>query len=107
MTASRPDQSNTAPEPPHKVCYLSRRRGWTDPGRPRRPVSEVNLLAVYLGSPVWTLETAWAAVFDTFIPPPVARAYRTATARVSVSEDEVRLLQEVADRLHVELRVID
>ncbi len=107
MATPSPDRSGPISEPPRKVCYLSRKRGWTDPTRPRRPVSEVNLLAIYLGSRVWTLETAWAAVFGTLIPPSIARAYRTATARVPVSESEVRILREVADHLRVELRVID
>ncbi|MGI0054564.1 MAG: hypothetical protein ACREBZ_02440 [Thermoplasmata archaeon] len=78
-----------------------------DPQHPRRAVAEVNLLAVYLGNPVWTLETAWAAVFGNLIPPAVARAYRTATARVPVSESEVHILRDVADRLSVELKVVD
>ena len=73
MDASHPDPPNALLDPPRKVCYLSRTKGWTDPERPRRPVSEVNLLAIYLGNPVWTLETAWAAVFGTFIPRPAAR----------------------------------
>lgn len=107
MDASHPDPPNALLDPPRKVCYLSRTKGWTDPERPRRPVSEVNLLAIYLGNPVWTLETAWAAVFGTFIPRPAARAYRAATARVRLTEAEVRVLQEVAERLHVELRVVD
>ena len=107
MAAPHPDPPNAGLKPQRKVCYLSRSKGWTDPEHPRRPVSEVNLLAIYLGNPVWTLETAWAAVFGTFIPRPAARAYRAATARVRLSEDEVRVLQEVAERLQVDLRVVD
>lgn len=90
-----------------KVCYLSRRRGWIDPERPRRPVAEVNLLAVYLGSPVWTLGTAWESVFHTLIPPAVENAYRAATARVRLSEPEVELLRQVAERLGVRLEIRD
>ena len=107
MTSAPSVPSGPPATPPHKVCYLSRRKGWTDPARPHRPVSEVNLLAVYLESRVWTLEPAWAAVFGNLIPPTVARAYRTATARVPVSESEIRVLRELADRLDVELRVVD
>lgn len=107
MVAAPPEVPRRAASPSRKVCYLSRRKGWTDPEQPRRPVSEVNLLAVYLGSPVWTLDTAWAAVFGTLIPLPVARAYRTATARSSLSDREVDVLREVADHLNVELRVLD
>ncbi|MCW6167206.1 MAG: hypothetical protein LVQ64_02010 [Thermoplasmatales archaeon] len=46
-------------------------------------------------------------MFGNLIPPTVARAYRTATARVPVSESEIRILRELADRLDVELRVVD
>lgn len=106
MATPVPDRPSPASAPARKVCYLSRRKGWIDPTQPRRPVSEVNLLAVYLGSPVWTLETAWAAIFGSYMPREIAHAYRTATARVPVSESEVRILQEVADRLSVELRVL-
>ena len=98
---------SSAPPSGRKVCYLSRRRGWLDPTKAARPSADVNLLAVYLGAPVRTLETAWAAVFGALIPPSVARAYRAATARSRLSEGEVRSLAEVAERLHVELRVID
>jgi hypothetical protein len=89
------------------VCHLSRRRGWIDPASPRRPTSEVNLLAVYLGSPVWTLGTAWESVFRSLIPPSVERAYRNATAHVPLSEAEVAILREVAQRLGVRLEVHD
>ena len=105
-TPSPSGPESPAPSAP-KVCYLSRKKGWTDPDRPRRAVSEVNLLAVYLGSPVWTLETAWAAVFGSLIPLSVARAYRTASSRSRLTDDEVRVLREVADRLRVELRILD
>jgi len=90
-----------------KVCYLSRRRGWIDPEHPHRPVSEVNLLAVYLGSPVWTLGTAWEAIFRSLMPPAIEAAYRAATARSRLSESEVELLKRVAERLEVRLEVRD
>jgi hypothetical protein len=93
--------------PVARVCHLSRRHGWIDPERPRRPSSEVNLLAVYLGSPVWTLGTAWESIFRSLIPPSVERAYRNATARLPLTEAEVRLLREVADHLRVRLEVLD
>lgn len=90
-----------------RVCHLSRRRGWIDPDRPRRASSEVNLLAVYLDSPVWTLGTAWESVFRSLIPPTVERAYRKATARVPLTEAEVATLREVAEHLGVRLEVHD
>jgi len=96
---------HAAPVP--KVCYLSRRRGWIDPEHPHRPVAEVNLLAVYLGSPVWTLGTAWEAIFRSLMPPTIEAAYRAATARSRLSESEVQLLQSVAERLQVRLEVRD
>jgi hypothetical protein len=93
--------------PDERICYLSRRRGWTDPARPGRPSSEVNLLAVYLGSPVWTLGTAWESVFRTLVPRAVEEAYRKASAQSRLSEAEVEVLRSVAHRLHVRLEVVD
>ena len=90
-----------------RVCHLSRRRGWFDPGRPGRASAEVNLLAVYLGSPVWTLGTAWESVFRTLLPPQVERAYRKATARLALIEEEVDVLRALAERLSVPLEVHD
>ncbi len=95
------------PAPARKVCYLSRRRGWIDPASPHRPVSEVNLLAVYQGHAMWTLQTTWAWAFGTMIPREIERAYVNASARVPISEGEVSLLRLVAERLGVELRVVD
>ena len=107
MTDVDPDRVAAAARAPVKVCYLSRAHGWTDPSRPRRPISEVNLLAVYQGHPMYTLETTWAWAFGTRIPKEIERAYRNASARLSLSEREVELLRGVADRLRVELRVVD
>jgi hypothetical protein len=95
------------PEPSRPVCYLSRRRGWTDPERPKRPTSEVNLLAIALRSRVWTLDTAWASIFNTPVPREIAHAYRRAMSRATMSDAQVDLLRAVADRLRIELRVID
>ena len=102
-----PSEAQSDASPAARVCHLSRRHGWVDPQRPRRPSSEVNLLAVYLGSPVWTLGTAWESIFRSLIPPSVERAYRNATARLPLTEAEVRLLREVADHLRVRLEVLD
>ncbi len=106
---SEPLRSADRPAVPsgRKLCLLSRHRGWLDPTKAGRSHADVNLLAVYLGAPVRTLETAWAAVFGALIPPTVARAYRGATARAKLSEAEVRSLEELAERLQIELRVID
>jgi hypothetical protein len=90
-----------------RVCYLSRSRGWIDPDRPRRATSEVNLLAIYLGSSVWTLGTAWETVFRSLIPPSIENAYRKAMVRARLSPEEVDRLKAVAERLGVELRVQD
>ena len=97
----------TAPGPPARVCHLSRRRGWIDPENPHRPTSEVNLLAIALGSPVWTMGTAWETLFHELIPLPVARAFRSAMVRARLSDDEVRALQGAAERLGIALQVVD
>ena len=93
------------PPPTRRACYLSRSRGWIDPARPRRATSEVNLLAVALGSPVWTLGTAWETVFRSLIPPRIEEAYRKAMVRARLTEEEVEQLRAVAERLGIELRV--
>ncbi len=107
--SSVPARRVPEPEPrrDRPVCYLSRSRGWVDPGDPHRPASEVNLLAVALGSKVWTTGTAWESVFRRPIPLEVARAYGAAMARSPVSDRGVELLVRVARALRVELRVID
>ena len=92
---------------PHRVCYLSRTRGWIDPDRPRRPTSEVNLLAVALGSPVWTIGTAWESIYHRLMPLPVARAFRSAMVRSRLTEEEVQVLRDAADRLRIDLVVQD
>jgi hypothetical protein len=108
MAGTGPTEEQGGPDrPAPRVCHLSRRRGWIDPEHPRRAISEVNLLAVYLGSPVWTLGTAWESIFGSLIPPRVERAYRNATARNPLTEQDVVLLREVADRLGVRLEVYD
>lgn len=89
------------------VCYLSRRRGWIDPAAPKRPTSEVNLLAIALRSRVWTLDTAWASIFNTPVPREIAHAYRRAMSRATVTEEQVGLLLRVAERLRVDLRIVD
>ena len=97
----------STPTSPARICYLSRSRGWIDPDNPRRPTSEVNLLAVALGAPVWTMGTAWESIFHRLIPLPVARAFRSAMVRSRLNEEEVRVLQEAAEQLHVTLDVRD
>ncbi len=90
-----------------RVCYLSRSQGWIDPDHPRRPTSEVNLLAVAIGAPVWTMGTAWESIFHRLIPLPVARAFRAAMVRSRLTEEEVRVLRGAAEQLHVTLEVRD
>lgn len=97
----------SAPPPPRRICYLSRSRGWVDPDHPRRPASEVNLLAVALGSPVWTMGTAWESIFHRLIPLSVARAFRAAMVRSRLTEEEIQVLRDAAERLRVELVVQD
>ena len=102
--------SSSGPEPSPsrgRVCHISRSTGWIDPNRPRRPISEVNLLAVALGSPVWTLGTAWESVFHSLIPRDVEKAYRKASAGLPLRDEEVARLRAVAERLQVELDVRD
>ena len=100
-------QHRTTSDARARVCYLSRRRGWLDPGNPHRPTSEVNLLAIALGSSVWTMGTAWETLFHELIPLPVARAFRSAMVRARLSEDDVRALQGAAERLGIVLQVVD
>jgi hypothetical protein len=105
-----PTVSNTTPSSApadRRVCYLSRTRGWIDPDHPRRPTSEVNLLAVALGSPVWTMGTAWETTFHHLIPLPVARAFRSAMVRTRLTYEEVDLLKGVAEQLHIDLVISD
>ena len=104
MSGLPPTEPASEPRP---VCYLSRRRGWIDPNEPKRPTSEVNLLAVALRSRVWTLDTAWASIFNTPVPREIAHAYRRAMSRATVTEEQVALLRHVAERLRVELRIVD
>ena len=91
----------------HRICYLSRREGWIDPDNPRRPTSEVNLLAVALRSRVWTFGTAWESIFHSAAPRPIAAAFAKAMTRVPVSDREVELLAGVARQLGIELEVRD
>ena len=67
----------------------------------------MNLLAVALGAPVWTMGTAWESIFHRSMPLPVARAFRSAMVRSRLREDEVQALQEAAEQLHVTLEVHD
>jgi len=96
-----------APAASAKVCFLSRRRGWIDPTRPGRPTYEVNLLAVYLGSSVWTLGTAWESIFRRMIPLEIERPYRKAMARTRLTDEEIGRLRGVAESLRVRLEVVD
>ncbi len=90
-----------------RVCYVSRRKGWVDPNEPHRPTSEVNLLAVALGAPVWTLGTAWETLFRELVPLPVARAFRSAMVRARLTDEDLRALQGAAERLGISLRVLE
>jgi hypothetical protein len=89
------------------VCFLSRSRGWIDPERPSRPTSEVNLLAVATGAPVWSLGTAWKALFRQLMPPTIEDAFRKAMVRARLTDAEIERLRRVADRLGIELVVRD
>jgi len=97
----------SSPPAPRGTCYLSRKRGWIDPEDPRRPTYEVNLLAIALGAPVWSLGTAWKTLFRSLIPLDVEDAYRRAMVRSRLSDRDVQLLTRVADRLRVRLVVRD
>ena len=67
----------------------------------------MNLLAVALGSPVWTMGTAWESIFHRLMPLPVARAFRSAMVRSRLTEEEVQVLRDAADRLRIDLVVQD
>jgi hypothetical protein len=92
---------------PRRVCFLSRSRGWIDPDHPSRPTSEVNLLAVATGAPVWSLGTAWKSIFRQLMPPSIEDAYRKAMVRARLSEAEVQRLRTVAEHLRIDLDVRD
>ncbi len=95
------------PRTARRVCYLSRTRGWIDPEHPRRPTHEVNLLAVAIGAPVWTMGTAWESIFHKLIPLRVAEAFRRAMVRARLTEEDVSVLRETAERLDIDLVVRD
>jgi len=108
MTTTSGALPATAASPrPRRICFLSRSRGWIDPNHPHRPTSEVNLLAVATGAPVWSLGTAWKALFHELMPTSIEDAFRKAMVRARLSDDEVRRLRTVAERLRVELDVRD
>jgi hypothetical protein len=67
----------------------------------------VNLLAVALNSRVWTLDTAWDSLVHSAAPRPFSLAFRRAMSRVPMSAEDIRVLQDGAQRLGVELRIID
>lgn len=107
MNPENPMPGSSPSRSVRKVCFLSRSRGWVDPEDPHRPTSEVNLLAVAIGAPVWTLGTAWESVFHHLIPPSIEQAYRKAMVRTPLTESEVERLRDVAARLGVVLEVND
>jgi hypothetical protein len=106
---SGPALPTSAPAPTRvrRICYLSRSRGWIDPDHPRRPTSEVNLLAVATGAPVWSLGTAWKALFRQLMPTSIEDAFRKAMVRARLTEDEVQRLRTVAEHLSIDLDVRD
>ncbi len=108
-TAAPSSESRPPPLParPRRVCYLSRSHGWIDPDHPRRPTSEVNLLAIATGAPVWSLGTAWKSIFHRLMPSAIEDAYRKAMVRARLTEVEVERLRTVAEHLHIELDVRD
>jgi hypothetical protein len=99
--------ASAAPLRARRVCFLSRSHGWIDPDHPRRPTSEVNLLAVATGAPVWSLGTAWKSLFRQLMPGPIEDAFRKAMVRARLSEDEVQRLRTVAEHLRIDLDVRD
>jgi hypothetical protein len=67
----------------------------------------VNLLAVATGAPVWSLGTAWKALFRQLMPAGIEDAFRKAMVRARLTDPEVDRLRDVADRLHIQLIVRD
>lgn len=65
------------------------------------------MLAVATGAPVWSLGTAWKALFRQLMPPRIEEAYRKAMVRARLTDEEVDRLRAVADRLRIELIVRD
>ncbi len=102
-----PGARTTESSATRRICYLSRRRGWIDPDHPRRPTSEVNLLAIALHSRVWTLDTAWDSIFHYPAPRPFTLAFRKAMTRTALSDEEIKLIDDVARMLKIELVVQD
>ena len=108
MVAATGAPGNDAPLPrPRRVCVLSRSRGWIDPEHPHRPTSEVNLLAIATGAPVWSLGTAWKAIFRELMPRSIEDSFRKAMVRARLSDDDVRRLRTVAEHLRIDLVVRD
>ncbi len=104
---TEPPAQDAPPLRPRRVCVLSRSRGWIDPDHPHRPTSEVNLLAVATGAPVWSLGTAWKAIFRELMPRSIEDSFRKAMVRARLSDDDVRRLRTVAEHLRIELIVRD
>jgi hypothetical protein len=104
--ASLPAAASSTPRA-RRVCFLSRSHGWIDPDHPHRPTSEVNLLAVATGAPVWSLGTAWKAIFRELMPRSIEDAFRKAMVRARLTEDEVQRLRTVAEHLRIDLDVRD
>ncbi len=65
----------------------------------------MNLLAVALNSRVWTLDTAWDAIFRYPAPRPFTLAFRKAMTRTPLSDPEIARIQEVARMLRIDLVV--
>ena len=108
VVASSPSTLPTSATPRRRrVCYLSRSRGWIDPDHPHRSTAEVNLLAVATGAPVWSLGTAWKALFRELMPRSIEDAFRKAMVRSRLTDEEVARLRNVAEHLRIDLVVRD
>jgi hypothetical protein len=89
----------------HRVCYLSRSRGWLTSASSKATASEANLLAVALGRPVWTAGTAWESLFHRPMPLGLSAAFWKSMVRARLSESDVDHLRAAARSLGVRLEL--
>ena len=59
------------------------------------------------GAPVWSLGTAWKALFRELMPRLIEDAFRKAMVRARLTEEEVARLRNVAEHLRIDLVVRD
>ena len=56
---------------------------------------------------MWSLGTAWKAIFRELMPRSIEDSFRKAMVRARLSDDDVRRLRTVAEHLRIDLVVRD